>query len=74
MPVENATKISELVDTNPTGADSIARGDDHLRMLKRVLKAAFNGVDVFDVKTQAEYDALANKDAKTIYVIPVDQA
>lgn len=38
MALENATKISELEPTNPAGGDSIGAGDDHIRMLKQVLK------------------------------------
>lgn len=42
MTVETATKISELVATNPPGSDPKSEGDNHLRLLKGVLQ------DVFD--------------------------
>jgi hypothetical protein len=38
MSLENATTISELVPTNPTGSDPKSQGDDHLRMIKLVLQ------------------------------------
>lgn len=42
MTVEIATKISELVATNPAGSDPKSEGDNHLRLIKGVLQ------DVFD--------------------------
>ncbi len=40
MPLESATKISELNDTNPVGAsDAPSALDDHIRLIKTVLKA-----------------------------------
>lgn len=44
MPLEAATYISQLVATNPAPGDLKAEGDDHIRMEKRVLKAAFAGI------------------------------
>jgi hypothetical protein len=38
MSLESATKVSELVATNPTGSDPKSQGDDHLRMIKLVLQ------------------------------------
>jgi hypothetical protein len=40
--VETATRISELVATNPPGSDPKSEGDNHLRLIKGVLQ------DVFD--------------------------
>jgi len=34
-------KISDLVDTNPTGSDPRSQGDDHLRGIKYTLKQSF---------------------------------
>lgn len=47
MALESAEYISELVTTNPTGSDPKSRGDDHIRMLKEVLKRAFAGYEGF---------------------------
>lgn len=41
MGIESAGFISELVITNPTGADDYATADDHLRLIKSVLQAQF---------------------------------
>ncbi len=38
MPLENATRISELDPANPLGSDSLGQGDDHIRMMKQVLQ------------------------------------
>lgn len=43
MPLENASTIAQLDSTWPLGLDSSSRGDDHLRLLKAVLKAQFPG-------------------------------
>jgi hypothetical protein len=45
MALESATYISGLVDTNPSGSDSISQGDDHLRLIKDVLKNSLPDVD-----------------------------
>jgi hypothetical protein len=44
MALETATYISDLVETNPAGSDVKSQGDDHLKMLKRVVKATFPNV------------------------------
>lgn len=41
MPLESANWISELDITNPAPTDAKRQGDDHLRMIKSVLKACF---------------------------------
>lgn len=41
MPLEVASFISELVPTNPDGADDKSQGDDHIRQLKQVLQNTF---------------------------------
>jgi hypothetical protein len=43
--VESATYIKSLDPTSPSGTDPIADGDDHLRLLKAVLKATFPNLD-----------------------------
>jgi len=44
MGLESATYISELVSANPTATDPISQGDDHLRLIKAVLKNQFSGL------------------------------
>ena len=41
MAVETATWVTQLVSTNPVVGDTVGEGDDHLRMLKTVLKNSF---------------------------------
>lgn len=43
MAVENTTNIAGLDDTLPTGSDTKSEGDNHLRLLKTVLKHVFAG-------------------------------
>ena len=38
MPLESATHINDFVTTNPAGSDSRTTADDHLRLIKDVLK------------------------------------
>ena len=45
MGIETANFISGLDKTWPTGLDPLNKGDDHMRLIKRVLKSAFPGVD-----------------------------
>lgn len=41
MPLESATYIADLTATNPDGLDQRSTADDHLRLIKAVLKATF---------------------------------
>jgi hypothetical protein len=41
MGLETATYVGDLVGTNPTGGDNPRLGDDHLRLIKDVLKNSF---------------------------------
>lgn len=43
MSLEIANNASELVDTNPTSTDLLKSADDHIRMIKRILKQGFQG-------------------------------
>ena len=45
MPLELATNISELNQSWPLGEDSFKEGDDHLRLLKTVLKTTLPNID-----------------------------
>src|SRR5688572_25219334 len=79
MPLENATFISQLVATNPTGLDKKSQGDDQIRMLKDVLQKTFpTGSRAFFLKRWAEKEAeevstvadlpqVAEHDGKLIY-------
>ena len=53
MALENARWIYELQKTNPAGTDAISEGDNHLRMIKEVLKdsfpSSFDGAQIPDI-------------------------
>ena len=41
MALESGTYVKDLVSTNPPGTDAISQGDDHIRLIKSVLKNSF---------------------------------
>lgn len=41
MALETGTYVSDLVTTNPTAGDPVSQADDHLRLIKSVLKTTF---------------------------------
>ena len=45
MSLESASFISGLVSANPPGTDAISQGDDHIRLIKTVLKASLPNAD-----------------------------
>lgn len=45
MSLETGNYISDLVITNPTGLDDRSQGDDHIRLIKKVLKQTFPNID-----------------------------
>jgi len=47
MATEDTNKISGLVATNPESTDPVSKGDNHIRMIKDVLKKSFpSDIDV----------------------------
>jgi len=46
MALESATYIDGLVTSNPTGSDNISQGDEHIRLIKTVLKNTFPNATV----------------------------
>ena len=55
MALEAGTYISDLVITNPVGAtDPKGQGDDHIRLIKSVLKATFPNLTGAMTRTQAQ--------------------
>jgi hypothetical protein len=67
MGLETATYIQDLVVTNPVGpSDTKAQGDDHLRLIKTVLKNSFpNLVSAFN-PTPAELDLLVGSTGRIV--------
>jgi len=45
MPLEASTYLEGLRDDYPLSGDPVNQGDDHLTLIKRVLKATFPGID-----------------------------
>ena len=44
MALESATFINQLIPANPTGGDDRSQGDDHIRLVKNVLKNSFPNI------------------------------
>lgn len=58
MALETGTYIADLVVTNPVSSDGLSQGDDHLRLIKSVLKATLpNWTSAALNSTQAAIDA-----------------
>lgn len=67
MAIESATYISQLVSSNPDGSDDRSTADDHLRLIKSVLKAQFPNFNANEVtSTVAELNLLASYPDSTI--------
>lgn len=60
MGLETATYISDLDATNPTGSDAKSQGDDHIKMIKRVVKDTFPNVTGAVTATQAQLNIVAS--------------
>lgn len=60
MALESATYINQLVSSNPTLADPKGQGDDHLRMIKLVLKNTFPNLTGSVTLTQEQVNAVAD--------------
>lgn len=58
MGIEAATFISQLVDSNPLGADDRATSDDHHRLIKAVLLATLPNFSAAVTPTPAEINKL----------------
>lgn len=54
MPLETGTYISDLDATNPLAGDETSRGDDHLRLLKSVLKNSLPTINAAVTATVAQ--------------------
>jgi hypothetical protein len=73
MGLETAATIKDLVSTNPVSNDPRDQGDDHLRMLKVVLKAMFPGMVVPLFSTQLR-SSLTTLGVNEIYTVQVADA
>ena len=77
MGLETSTYISGLVTTNPLETDLMSAGEDHIKLLKRVLKNTFPTADTAlriknnewkNITSGSSYQVVAADEGKTIYV------
>lgn len=61
MGLETASFINQLQPANPSGADRLQQGDDHIRLLKQVLKSTFPNLTGAMTLTQATLNALPSQ-------------
>jgi hypothetical protein len=69
MALESTTKISGLVATNPTSTDVVSQGDNHLRLIKSVLKSSFPSdvdVQIPDISGKSSHYLTTNSDGNAI--------
>ena len=59
MGLETGSFISDLVATNPLGTDDRSQGDDHIRLIKSVLKTTFPNVAGAVTASHAQLNAAA---------------
>lgn len=65
MALESATYIRNLNAANPTAADPISEGDNHIRLIKSVLKNTFPNLNNAVTATPAELNVLDGSTATT---------
>jgi hypothetical protein len=61
MPLETGDYISDLVETNPPGTDPVSQGDDHIRLIKHVLKETFPNINGPVTSTDEELSNLGQQ-------------
>ena len=60
MGLEVGSFPSDLVDTNPTGTDLKSQGDDHIRLIKKVIKNTFPNLNGAVNATPLQLNSLAS--------------
>lgn len=60
MALESGTYISDLVTTNPAAGDNVSVGDDHLRLLKALIKATWPNLTGAATFTQGQFNGALN--------------
>ena len=63
MGLETATYISQLNSANPVASDFLTQADDHMRLIKSVLKATLPNANAAINPTPAEFNLLVGKTA-----------
>lgn len=68
MPLETGSFISDLNSSNPAATDAVSQGDDHIRLIKGLVKATFpnvtGAVTATHTQLQAATDAVNNQTYK----------
>lgn len=59
MALESATHISDLVVSNPAATDQVSQADDHLRLIKTVLKTTFPNANSPITATPADLNGVS---------------
>lgn len=67
MALESATYPNQLVQTNPLGTDTKSQGDDHIRLLKKVIQSTFPNITGAVTVTQDQLNRLADS---TVFTFP----
>lgn len=78
MPLESASRIDQLVPSNPTSGDQLAQADDHLRLIKKALQGTFPNIkgvvtpshqviNGLDGRTSALEDNVIKKDGSVTF-------
>jgi len=57
MPLESATFITNLVASNPASTDTVSQADDHIRLIKQVLKTTFPNLNAPVTATPAQLNS-----------------
>jgi hypothetical protein len=57
MPLESTTTISGLTVTNPAASDNLQQADDHMRLIKNVLKTTFPAYTGVQASSHTQVDA-----------------
>ena len=60
MALETGTYISDLISTNPTGADNRSTADDHIRLIKATILATFPNITGAITATHTELNSLVD--------------
>jgi len=76
MALESGTYVKDLVSTNPPGTDAISQGDDHIRLIKSVLKNSFpsnsNAPIVPDISGNGDKYLQVNSGATATHWVTLD--
>ena len=57
MPLESATFINNLVASNPASTDTVSQADDHIRLIKQVLRSTFPNINAPVTATPAQLNS-----------------